>query len=144
MALFDELGAGHVIHCGDVGGVRVFGELVGRPLTFVWGNADYETTDLLAYLEGAGIPVPVDVPTTLVLDGKRFAVYHGHEPGFQRAIDGLDVDYILHGHTHLPRDDTVDGRRVINPGALHRARRKTVATLDASTGVAVFHDLGEE
>ena len=141
MALFDLLGVVKIIHCGDVGGTGVFDELVGRDLTFVWGNTDCPDAGLLAYLETVGIPAPDRVPTHLMLGGKAFVVYHGHEPGFEEAERSLDVDYILHGHSHLVRDDRRGKTRIINPGALHRARRKTVATLDVAGDQLTFHDV---
>jgi putative phosphoesterase len=143
MALFDDLGVEHVIHCGDIGGVRVFDEVVGRPLTFVWGNTDYESPDLLAYLDGAGLSAPSGIPIKLNLDGKSIAVFHGHERGFAAAVQDLEVDYIVHGHTHVAADEVFNGKRIINPGALHRARRKTVATLDTETDALVFHEIAE-
>ena len=139
LALFDRLGVKHVIHCGDVGGAEVFDELVGRPCTFVWGNMDFPDDGLRAYLESVGIDAPTGVPTRRALDGKRFAVFHGHEPGFDAAVSSLDVDYLLHGHTHIARDERFNGKRIINPGALHRAREKTVATLDTRSDALAFH-----
>ena len=141
VSLFDSLGVSHIIHCGDVGGVEVFDELVGRPLTFVWGNTDYPAGGLLSYLHDVDLAVPNGVPARIDLDGKRFAVFHGHEPGFGAALDALDVDYIFHGHSHVARDDTIGGTRIINPGALHRARRKSVATLETATDTLTFHEL---
>ena len=141
MALFDRLGVTKIIHCGDIGGTGVFDELVGRDLTFVWGNTDYPSAGLLAYLETVGFTTPDRVPARLTLDGKAFAVYHGHEPGFDEAVRSLDVDYVLHGHSHLVRDDRRGKTRIINPGALHRARRKTVATLDAASDQLKFHEV---
>ena len=141
VSLFDNLGVSHIIHCGDVGGVEVFDELVGRPLTFVWGNTDLPAGGLLSYLHEVDLPAPNGAPARIDLDGKRFAVFHGHEPGFDAAIGTLDVDYILHGHSHVARDETIRGRRIINPGALHRARRKSVATLDTATDELTFHEL---
>ncbi len=141
MTLFDELGVGHVIHCGDVGGSGVFDEIVGRRLTFVWGNMDLPDSGLLAYLQTVGIKPPRAVPVMLTLNGKRIAVFHGHERGFRRAAGTLDVDYILHGHTHVARSVSRNGRRIINPGALHRARRKTVATLDIASDLVTFHEV---
>lgn len=141
MALFDKLGVGHVIHCGDVGGTAVFDELVGRPCTFVWGNMDFRDDGLLTYLATVGVPLPNGVPTHLTLESKTFAVFHGHEYGFKHALKTLDVDYILHGHTHVARDDRRDRTRIINPGALHRARRKTIATLDTVADDLVFREI---
>jgi len=141
LLLLEELGAAHFIHCGDVGGIEVFEELVGRPCTFVWGNTDVPAGGLLAFLHSAGVSVPTSVPTLLDFDGQRIAVYHGHEPGFGRAAHTLKVDYILHGHTHEPRDESVGSVRIINPGALHRARIKTVAILDTDSAKLSFHEI---
>ena len=143
VALFDRLGVEHIVHCGDVGGEIVFDELVGRRCTFVWGNMDRRPRRLLGYLESVGIRVPAETPTMLELGGKRFAVFHGHENGFTRAAINLDVDYILHGHTHAARDEIVNGKRVINPGALHRAARRTVATLNTTNDELTFHEIRE-
>ncbi len=141
MALFGKLGVEHVIHCGDIGGAAVFDELVGRPCTFVWGNMDVPDSGLAAYLRTVGIRPPDGVPLRLTLDGRTFAVFHGHEPGFNRAVATLAVDYILHGHTHATRDELRQQTRIINPGALHRAPRKTVATLNTATGELVFRTI---
>ncbi len=143
VALFDRLGVQHLIHCGDVGSVNVFDEFVGRPLTFVWGNTDEPSGKLLAYLDKVGIMAPEAVPTRVELDGKRFAVFHGHERAFDHA-ERLDVDYVLHGHSHERRDERIGRVRFINPGALHRARVRSVATLDTATDRLVFHEIGEE
>lgn len=139
--LFDEQGVEHIVHCGDVCGSEVFDELVGRPCSFVWGNMDCPEGDLLAYLETVGIAVPQRAPLRLSLGGKTFAIFHGHEPGFQGAIRTLKVDYILHGHTHLASDGTLEHARVINPGALYRANPTTVATLETTTDQLTFHEI---
>lgn len=142
MTLFDKLGVSHLIHCGDVGSPEVFDEMVGRSCTFVWGNTDFPDDGLLTYALSLGLPIPQEIPVRLELEGKRFAVFHGHEPGFDTAIQRLEVDYILHGHTHVTRNERFDGKRIINPGALHRAARKTVATLETGTDQLTFHVIG--
>jgi putative phosphoesterase len=143
--LFADLGVEHIIHCGDVCGDHVFDELAGRSLTFVWGNMDEVDAGLLAYLNVLGISAPNAVPTRLTLDDKRFAIFHGHEREFaqaeRHAFSTLGVDYVLHGHTHVPRDDRLGRVRVINPGALHRARPKSVATLDTTNDRLTRHEV---
>lgn len=141
LSLFDRLGVESLVHCGDVGDELVFDLFVGRSFAFVWGNTDYPSGSLMAYLESVGINPPQDQPLHLELEGKRFAVFHGHEPTFGGAALNLDVDYILHGHTHEARDERINGRHVINPGALHRANPKTVATLDLSSDSLQFHQI---
>lgn len=140
MKLFDKLGVTHLIHCGDVGGINVFDELIDRPLTFVWGNTDNPSNNVYAYLEVVSIKPPGDTPVVVTLDGKKFAVFHGYESAFDFAHE-LDVDYVLHGHTHTQRDEKIKAIRYINPGALHRANPKTVATLDTATDTLTFHEI---
>ena len=142
MELFDKLGVSHVIHCGDVGSREVFDEMIGRPLSFVWGNMDFPEDGLLTYAQSLGLTIPGQVPVRIEIDGKRFAVFHGHETSFDTALQQLDVDYVLHGHTHVACDEKLNGIRIINPGALHRAARKTVATLDTGTDQLTFHEIG--
>ena len=141
MALFQRRGAGHVIHCGDVGGIAVFDELLSLPCAFVWGNTDEPDRSTLAYLEGAGLRAPSEPPARLTLDGKSIAVFHGHERAFASTIRAGGFDYLLHGHSHEARDERIGAMRIINPGALQRARVKTVATLDTATDELTFHEI---
>jgi len=138
--LFEAAGAAHIIHCGDVCGLEVFDQFVGKPFSFVWGNCDDDDGSTLAYLNTVGMKAPTDVPLRLNLDGKSFAVFHGHEASFHRA-GSLDVDYVLHGHSHVARDERINNVRFINPGALYRATRKTMATLDTVSDELRFHEI---
>lgn len=140
MELFESAGVAHIIHCGDVCGLDVFDQFVGQPFSFVWGNCDFDDGSTLAYLKTVGLKPPDGVPLRLSLGGKSFAVFHGHEPAFVRA-ELLGVDYVLHGHSHVARDERVGGVRFINPGALYRASRKTVATLDTTSDKLQFHEI---
>lgn len=63
---------------------------------------------------------------SLTADGVRICLIHGHEQGVKDSDGALfslakEYDIILHGHTHVFRDDriTVEGRTVAlcNPGA---------------------------
>lgn len=137
---FDQAKVGHIFHCGDVGGEEVFGELVGRPVTFVWGNTDNPDQGLLAYLFATGFSVPSSVPARVDLAGKRFAVFHGHEANF-RTCTKLDVDFVLYGHTHEADIEVLDGKCFVNPGALFRANPKTIATIDTESGEIQFHEI---
>ena len=142
MELFDRLGVEMIVHCGDVGDVGVFDELAGRECRFVWGNMDEPGPGVEAYLASLGIPAPSVGGLTLEIDGKRILVFHGHEAAFRAAVAAASADYILHGHTHQPRDERVGRTRVINPGALHRTAARTVATLDTATDELRFHPIG--
>jgi uncharacterized protein len=129
LVVLDAAGAEAIVHCGDVGGSAVLEELVDRRCWFVWGNTDYPDPAWRAEVEALGLPWP-DGPAEFTVAGRRIAVYHGHEPGFEAAIRSGKVDYLLHGHSHRQADYRVGRTRVINPGALHRAAVPTVAVLD--------------
>lgn len=132
LAVLDAAGAQAIIHCGDVGGLEVLEEFAGRPCWFVWGNTDYPQATWRPQIEALGLPWP-DGPVEFTASGRRIAVYHGHEPGFEAAIRSGKAAYLLHGHTHRQDDYRVGPTRVINPGALHRAATPTVAVLDVDS-----------
>jgi len=140
-ALFDQLGVSLIIHCGDVGGLEVFSEFVGRPFRFVWGNTDHPSGRLHADLKTVEIKEPEQVPLRIASSDRSIDVFHGHESQFHRVLDNPQADYILHGHTHVARDERIGSARIINPGALHRARAYTVATLDPVEDVVQFHPI---
>ncbi len=136
--LLKEQDAQAFVLCGDIGGDEVFSELVGLELWFVWGNCDYPDASMKRHVGSLGLRAPDGVPLRLDLAGKRIAVFHGHERELER-FDPADVDYLLHGHTHVRRDDHIGLTRIINPGALHRAAEYSVATLDLSSDTLAFH-----
>lgn len=126
-------GASYFIHCGDVGSESVLDHLAGTDAAFVFGNTDWDRRPLERYAQSIGVACHGTF-ADLTLDRKRIAVIHGDEPRLkQRLLAGQEYDYLFQGHTHVADDDRVGRTRVINPGALHRARVKTVATLDLAT-----------
>jgi putative phosphoesterase len=143
LRLLDSVGAEFLIHCGDVGGREIFAEFIGRPFAFVWGNTDEPDNGLGTFLQSVGIRPPGAIPLSLDLDGKRIHVFHGHERAFARSQALDPPDYVLHGHTHIARNERNGRTRFINPGALHRTPRKTVATLDTQTDRVVFLGIGD-
>lgn len=133
VALLGGLGAEHFFHCGDVCGENVLAEMAGHPFTFVWGNCDDVSPAIRKYVETLGLPWPKR-DTRIELADRRIGVYHGHEPGFASAASGVGLDYIFYGHTHQYADTKRGNCRLINPGALFRAKPKTCARLDLGTG----------
>jgi uncharacterized protein len=138
IAALREAGAAYFLHCGDVGGEGVLDLLAGLPAAFVWGNTDWDRASLQRYAADLGIQCFGNAGE-LELDGKRIAITHGDDArAVRRILDGHDHDYLFLGHSHV-RADARSGRvRVINPGALHRTKEKTVATLDTSTDLLRF------
>ncbi len=73
-----------------------------------------------------------ELPTTqyLTLDGRRFLLVHAtpRDPMdeyppidvdfWKRRLEGIEVDYVCVGHTHIPFELSVGNCRVINPGSV--------------------------
>lgn len=136
--LLGRKGAEFYIHCGDVGGQEVLDELAGKPAAFVWGNNDWDRRALQRYADSLGIACYGSM-ADLELAGKRLAVIHGDDLRLKRQLlDGQQYDYLLQGHTHIPHEERVGKTHVINPGALYRAREKTVALLDTQGDAVTF------
>jgi putative phosphoesterase len=132
IGLLIDRGAERLIHCGDLGDLRSLDELAscGVPAHFVWGNVDSPTPQNERYVREVGLVVP-SVPLRLDLSGRSAVVCHGHEREFATLDLTQGTNYLFHGHTHEVRDERQDGVRIINPGALHRARTRTCALLDS-------------
>lgn len=99
--------ADEIWHLGDVcePEVLVEFELLGKPLHVVLGNNEAHNL------------WPLEL--TLEREGQRF--YLTHIPP-RRAPRGVHA--VLHGHTHVPRDETdAGGVRWLNPGCISRAHR---------------------
>ena len=137
-------GAEAFIHCGDIGTRLVLDALAGLNAWFVWGNNDVPDDPFLnQYVAALGLPLPPEPPLRVRLAGRELAVFHGHELEFARLLEALrtgradqvaeligEAQFVLYGHTHVASDEQVGGVRLINPGALHRARQYSVALLD--------------
>jgi putative phosphoesterase len=158
LRVLKQAGAEAFVLCGDVGGEGVLDHLAGLRAWFVWGNTDHAGPWMNAYARALGLTPPAGVPLRLELAGRSLAVFHGHEADFGRLMElvnsGRDaslaavlpgVDYVLFGHWHTPCDDRVGSVRLINPGALYRARTRSVATLDLRRDLLRFWQVaGEE
>lgn len=134
-----DAGAEMLLHMGDVGTVEVIDALVveGVESRLVFGNTDWERTELARYATGLG--VIVDDPVGRLQLGNRELVYlHGDSHVAMNKALASGVDYLCHGHTHEPCDQRVGKTRVINPGALCRTVQYSVALLDVKIDKLVF------
>jgi uncharacterized protein len=105
--------ADEVWHLGDVCEKWIVDELrtAGPPLTLVHGNCDNNRAWPLV--------------CKLTRNGIRFRLQH-ISPAPMAA---RDCDVLLHGHTHVPRDETIDGVRFLNPGCVTRPNRGAPASV---------------
>ena len=127
-----KAGATEFIHCGDVEVEQVLDLFAGLPAHVTFGNCD--PAGVLGRY-AASIDLDSRHPSgEVTVDGRRVAFTHGDNARLVSRILDERPDFLLHGHTHERRDDMVHGVRVINPGALHRARPCTVALLEPASG----------
>jgi putative phosphoesterase len=96
-------GADEIWHLGDVCAEHILDEIrtFGPPLTIVRGNCDSNND----------WPLVVD----LARDGVKFHLQH--IPA-ERTPENVDV--VLHGHTHVPRNEKRAGVLFLNPGCVTR------------------------
>ncbi len=139
LKILADNGARFYIHCGDVGSQRCIDLLAGLQSAFVFGNCDFDRVKLAQYAQSIDVPCYGNF-ADLTLDDQRIAVIHGDDYRLkQRLLAAQEHDYLFQGHTHIRADEKIGKMRAINPGALHRANLKTVATLDLATDQLQFH-----
>src|SRR5713226_5436374 len=112
--------ADEIWHLGDVCAEQILDELraIGPPVTVVRGNCD-------SNLEW---PLVVD----LVRGGLKFRLEH-----IPPDVPPKDVDVVLHGHTHVPRNEKRGGVLFLNPGCVARPNQgspASVAWLEIANG----------
>jgi putative phosphoesterase len=111
--------ADEIWHLGDVcdPGILETIENIGPPVTVVRGNCDSNSEwPLVVNLERNGV---------------RFRLVH--IPPERAPANG---DVVLHGHTHVPRNERLQGVLFLNPGCVTRPNRgapASVATLDIAS-----------
>lgn len=130
-----------VLHLGDIctaDTVRLFD---GLPVRFLRGNNDVDGA-LPEALAASGLP-PLADEWTGTLGGLRLAATHGHKRHLVHRHVG-NADLLLHGHTHRRREERVGRTLVVNPGALHRCARRTLALVRLPDRQVEFYEVTEE
>ncbi|MFA9477279.1 metallophosphoesterase [Phycisphaerales bacterium AB-hyl4] len=139
-----------LVHLGDVGTVEVIDALAGeisqrsgQPIEahLVFGNTDWDTDALARYARELGVHVDDPVGRLPVEQG-TLVFCHGHQADVLHQAIAEQVRYLCHGHTHRTLDQRQGSTRVINPGALFRAQRYTVAVLDTADDELTFYPVG--
>ena len=122
--LFELLSeADEIWHLGDVCDEHVLDEFraIGAPLKIVRGNCD----------------ACLDWPLTLDLTGEELKILLVHIPPPLRQGAPPGTDLLLHGHTHVPRNERVGDAIFLNPGCITRPNRgapRSFAWLDLQGG----------
>ncbi|MEO8205343.1 MAG: metallophosphoesterase family protein [Chthoniobacterales bacterium] len=99
--LQDIAGADEIWHLGDVCERTVLDPVfaLGKPLSVVQGNRDVEREWPMFLKHERG--------------GKTFFLIH-----IPPTTAVVGADFVLSGHTHVPRDEMVNGVRFLNPGTI--------------------------
>ena len=159
-----------LVHLGDIGTPQVIDALLKPstrgdgilPVRIVFGNTDWDAAALGRYARSVG--VRVDHPVGRIdlgaegetppggrenpagsgtpHPGTRLVFLHGDDASAMRLALGSGATYLCHGHTHEACDRRQDRTRIINPGALFRARVHSVALLDTDRDQVEFLTLG--
>jgi putative phosphoesterase len=113
-------GADEIWHLGDIGQRELLVGLqsIGPKVFAIRGNCD----------------TPQLAPDSLTLERCGLRFYLVHEPPVS-VPSGTDI--ALHGHTHVPRDETVRGVRFLSPGTVAKPNRGapvSFAWLDIAAG----------
>ena len=110
-------GCSHILHAGDIVTESTLDELALYGQLFaVRGNCDRWVRGLSG-LAGC---------LRFQIGGVSFLMVH--DPyDIPRDLSGVDV--VVHGHTHLWREERLDGRLYLNPGSCGRARFGTEVTM---------------
>jgi putative phosphoesterase len=104
-----EIAKAHEIwHLGDVCQSAILEKIqrLGPSVTVVKGNNDlFQSWPMEA---------------TLKRNGVSFRLIH--IPPAPTKLGASDI--LLHGHTHIPRDEMINGVRILNPGAVGKANKR--------------------
>ena len=99
-----------------------------RPADEIWHLGDFCDLETLAAVRKIGPPVQavlgnndygLDLPVSLSLERCGRFFYLIHIP--PRKAEG--TDFLLHGHTHVPRDEMIGGTRFLNPGTIGKPNK---------------------
>lgn len=131
--VLEGLEVDELLHCGDLCSPEIPGLLSAWPTHYVFGNCDIDVDGMRQAIAAAGGRCH-DWFGDLSLADRRVALLHGHE-GKQllSAIRGGMYDLVCYGHTHAAEFHWEDKTLVLNPGALYRASRHTIAIVDLKT-----------
>jgi putative phosphoesterase len=99
--------ADEIWHLGDFCNLATLAAVqrIGRPFYAVLGNNDFG----------------LDLPELLRLERGGFSFQLIHIPPSPSRIGG--VDFLIHGHTHVPRDERIGTTRVLNPGTIGKPNK---------------------
>jgi putative phosphoesterase len=135
LAELEARGVTTVIHCGDIEDAETVCQFQGLTTHFVFGNCDGDKPGLRAAMAQAGATLHEDFGHIEIAE-RKLAFLHGDDKRLFHDVEYSGAyDFLFYGHTHQAEEHVTGPTRVINPGALHRARPKQFIVLDLPGGV---------
>jgi uncharacterized protein len=123
-----------VLHCGDIDDPETVLLFRGFTAHFVLGNCDWDRGGLGAAMAEAGATLHENFGH-VELVGCKIAFLHGDDKRLMHDVEHSGAyDFLFYGHTHHAEEHRTGPTRVVNPGALHRARPKRFVVLDLPGG----------
>ncbi len=126
-------GAEVLVHCGDLTNGEIVAACSVLEFYFTLGNHDADMVPELHQAAETHRATCLEWGGEITLAGKRIAVVHGHLTFDLRPLLDAQPEYLFSGHSHTAGESFHGPTRRINPGALHRADKFTVAVLDLIT-----------
>ena len=131
--VFRAAEVGCVLHCGDIGADAVVDALAGLPVHYVFGNCDFDHEGLRCRIESRQQHCH-GMFGSVAIEGINIFFLHGHQAErFETEIVSGRWQLICSGHTHQSNLHFRQGTLLLNPGALHRVARPSVALVDLPT-----------
>lgn len=134
LELIDQREPALLVHAGDLVSGSTVPFFEGYRVYLARGNVD-KVGSIEAAIEERGLDITYGVKHDVHAGDAMIGVIHGDD---ERRLEGMinsgAYDLVVHGHTHTFRDEQVGATRVVNPGAVHRAKTPSVAVWDSETG----------
>ena len=118
-----------VIHCGDIGSPEIVELLAPWPAHFVFGNVD-DPSEIRPAIARLG-KVCHERFGAIDLEGLHVAFLHGDDGDlFRQTVQSGQWDLVCFGHSHLAEVSQRGPTKLVNPGAVYRAARPSVAIIE--------------
>lgn len=130
LSLLEEAGAELLLHAGDLNTARLVPMLEGWHGWLARGNVDH-STQIQQAIEEHDVDVRYGAQHDIEAEQTRVGLIHGDDGARMEGMVTTGVfDLVVHGHTHTFRDEQIGTTRVVNPGAVHRAKTPSVCVYD--------------
>lgn len=122
-----------LLHAGDLNTDALVPLFDGWRVLLARGNVDRPRA-IREAIDEHDATIDYDVTHEVEAGDARIGLVHGDdEPRLEGMINSGAFDLVVHGHTHTFRDERIGSTRVVNPGALHRARPPSFCFYETST-----------